>query len=235
MNRLLQASRIVLAVTLLFFSACDKKDDSYFPLTEGIEWRYRVSLKSSGATEQHRYYTRSQGENAFDDNKYQVHRSLTGMETLYRLSSSGVERVGYNLANQPTTSIVRDELLLIPYPIVNGFEWESTIQTRLLIRKGAPGESSILANVPAENTIEILGDVIEVPAGKFRDCMKVTTNGFAFHSGTQHKSRTLVEIKESRWYAKGVGLVKASRLETSTSDAFGTREEILELESVKIP
>ncbi len=228
-------SRILLLLVSSLLVSCDQKDLSYFPLTEGIEWRYRVILKASGSSEQSRYYLRSEGSREYEGREYHVHRSLTGTQTLFSITDSGVEKFGYVLRQEQTPVLLEDKVFLIPYPEVEGYEWENTIRTRLLIRKGAPGESSILANVPAENVIESLNETVQVPAGKFKNCMKISTDGFAFHSGTQHKSRTLVEIKESRWYARGVGLVKSIRLETSTSDAFGTREEIFELESVTLP
>ena len=226
---------ILILSFLISISACDKKELSYFPVSTGIEWRYRVELKSSGTSEQSRYYVRSQGEELFEGDKYHVHRSLTGAKTLFSLSDSKIERIGYIVKQGQSSILLEDRILLFPNPADEGSEWDSSIKTRLLIRKGAPGESNILANVPAENVIETVKETVVVPAGKFKNCMKITTNGFAFHSGTQHKSRTLVEIKESRWYAKGIGLVKSTRLETSTSDAFGTREEVLELESFKQP
>lgn len=219
-------------VTGIFLSACTQNDMSYFPLQNGIEWHYGISLKASGAVERQKYYVHNTGSRSLEDEILYVQRSLTGLEVLYRKLESGIERVGYMRSQNQPGKLQPDPLLLIPASIEAGMEWENTIQTRLLIRKGAPGESAILAKVPAVNVIESLDETVTVPAGKFERCMRIDTNGFAFHSGTQHKSRTLVEIKQSRWYAPGVGLVKSTRLETSTSDAFGTREQTMELESV---
>ena len=226
---------VLLLVITLMLAACDRKDLSYFPLSEGVEWRYRVIMKGPGASEQNRYYVRSEGERDYQGRDYHVHRSLTGTGTLFSVTERGVDKLGYLIRQGQAQVMLEDREFLIPYPVKEGYEWEDTTRTRLLIRKGAPGESNILANVPAENVIESLSETIRVPAGTFKNCMKISTDGFAFHSGTQHKSRTLVEIKESRWYARGVGLVKSIRLETSTSDAFGTREEVFELESIDLP
>jgi len=112
------------------------------------------------------------------------------------------------------------------------------ISTRVLKRKSLPGESfgyGVLAEVPVTTRVVSTDAVVKVPAGEFEDCLEIQTDGFAFFSGNQYDGRMMVEIKNTRWYARGAGLVKSLIVETSTSDAFAKGEMHMELESLVRP
>jgi hypothetical protein len=218
-------------------NGCAEQDSSYFPLKEGYEWHYNIHASTVGGSEQQKYYLSSLGSQLINDDTTYIQRSLTGTQILFRHSDIGIERVAYLVAKGPQVDLIEDKHLILPNKLEEGMEWESIVSTRTL-RNGKPGDvgvNQLRAKVPVKNRIDSINAVIKVPAGKFEHCIKIDTSGFAFNSGNNRIGRTLVEIKESKWFAPGVGLIKSVLTETSTNDAFAKGEIIMELESFTKP
>ncbi|MDX1519073.1 MAG: hypothetical protein R3318_03045, partial [Gammaproteobacteria bacterium] len=87
--------------------------------------------------------------------------------------------------------------------------------------------------VPVVATIESMRDTVKVPAGTFRNCMRIRTEGKAFVDAGNYVGNTVVGVDETSWYAPGVGLVKTVRKETTTKKALDYGEIILELEAFR--
>ncbi len=214
----------------LLTSGCAEPDTSYFPLAEGYSWRYHMKLTTMAGTERQKYYVSSLAPRTIDNVTTYIHRSLTGTQILFRHTGTGINRIAYLIPDGPLLKSVEDELLLLPTDLQVGTEWDSVVQTQTL-KKYTPQAIQMKAKIPVKSRIESIGDVVKVPAGKFQDCIRIHTNGFAFHRGSHHIGRTLVEVDEIKWYAPGVGLVKSVLVETTTSDALSRGELIMELES----
>ena len=222
----------------ILFSGCSERDTSYFPLKKGYEWRYQIQKTTMGGTEKQKRYINSIEPRVINNENTHIQRSLTGTLLLYRKTDAGVERVGYLIANGVTEELIEDAHLIMPAKTETGIEWESLALSQTLKKKGVPVDTAgfqILVKIPVKNRIESTDAVIKVPAGRFDNCIEIYTSGFAFHSGSSFNTRTLIEIKQTKWYAPGVGLIKSSLVETSTSDAFARGEIIVELESYSSP
>lgn len=219
-------------------SGCNERDTSYFPLKKGLEWRYQIQKTTMGGTEKQKRYISSIEPRVINNEITHIQRSLTGTLLLYRKTDAGVERVGYLVANGVSEELIEDTHLMMPVKTETGIEWESLALTQILNKKGVPVDTlgfQIMVKIPVKNRIESTDAVIKVPAGRFDNCVEIYTSGFAFHSGSPFNTRTLIEIKQTKWYAPGVGLVKSTLVETSTSDAYARGEVIVELESYSEP
>ncbi len=227
--------KTVLLCLCLLTTSCGEPDNSYFPLAQGHDWRYRIQLKTMNGSETQKYLVSSLAPRVINSETIYIQRSLTGMEIMFRQTDTGISRVGFLVSEGEAVKEVADEQLLLPAEPAVGTEWDSTVRTQTLL-KGNPDTGSSLqvqAKVPVSNRIESISERIKVPAGIFMHCIRVHTEGFTFYQGTRLIGRTLVEVDETKWYAPGVGLVKSVLMETTTSDMLSRGELIMELEAFK--
>ena len=223
---------------MLTASCSTSQDSSYFPLEPGFEWRYRVQRKSMGEVEEQRLLLRNVESVEANGVRYSVQRSLTGFQHLFQQTPAGVERAGFIKTSGAEEVFISEKHLLLPANLEIGYEWESVTRTRGLVKKWSPGKavpSHVSAKVPVVHKIEALDAMVKTVAGRFSNCLKTSTTGFAFHKGDRYSERVLVDIKQTDWYAPGIGLVKSVLKETSSSDAFADAEVILELDSFQVP
>ena len=223
---------------VLFCSCTVSQDPSFFPLEPGYEWRYRVQHRSSGEVVEQRLLLTSIDSREIENQQYFVQRSLTGAQILFQQSSAGIERAGFIKSSGVDEVFIREIVLILPATLEIGYEWESVVKTRALLKKWSPGKavpSNVSAKVPVVNRIEALDAEVKTTAGRFNNCLMTSTTGFAFHSGDRYSERVLVEIKQTDWYAPGIGLVKSVLSESSSSDAFANAEITVELDSYLTP
>jgi len=111
-------------------------------------------------------------------------------------------------------------------------QWQDISQTRLLVKTGPPvkTEFKIEAQIPLEISIDSTDDTVSVPAGNFHHCIKLTKQGAEFKDAGNYIGRTIIRVKETSWYAPGVGLVKSIREETTDSKALDKGQLVIELE-----
>jgi hypothetical protein len=217
---------------LALLSACAEPETSYFPLTEGYDWRYQMTLETMGGEAQQKYIVRTLQAQAIEGKETFVKQSLTGLQILFEKNDTGTKRIGYRVPQGATYKNIEDEYLILPAKIVVDTEWESVIATQTLsLSKPSNKSNRLNAKIPVKNKIESLTDVVKVRAGEFSNCLRLHTKGFAFSKLDNYIGRTLVEIEQTNWYAPGVGLVKSVLIETTTSDALNRGELIMELES----
>ncbi|NKB36762.1 MAG: hypothetical protein GKR93_06250 [Gammaproteobacteria bacterium] len=228
----------VLILLCLGLTACGKKDNSYFPLSSGYEWHYQVLALTTDGVHEQRIILHSLDPREIDGQSYFVLRSLTGLLYLYRSTEDGLEQEGYLRHKKQEDEFVSDRVMLLPKQLEVGYEWESMMKTRTLGHKWNSSEARVpqmIASVPVNNRIENTNAVVTTAAGRFNNCLEISTKGFSFHKGGRFSERTLVEIDQLNWYAPGVGLVKSVIKETSSNQAFAKGEWRLELESYRPP
>ena len=206
----------------LLFGGCEKPPQSYFPLTEGYRWSYQVTHTTMDGSRQQKYLLTNNGMKEVNGEEVYVRRSLDGTELYYRQEDTGIIYLG----SADTTGLhpvySEDRRLVLAFPLAEETSWEEMTVTRLLEKSGPPQktEFKIVANVPMEGKIVSLNEVVHVPAGRFDRCIKVEMRGSAFKDAGNYVGLTLVNVKETSWYAPGVGLVKLERLEKTQSDAL---------------
>jgi hypothetical protein len=100
------------------------------------------------------------------------------------------------------------------------------------LKKTGPPQKTvfeIFAKVELEGKIETLDAMVIVPAGRFENCMKITMRGSSFKDAGNYVGLTLVNVEQTSWYAKGVGLVRMERIETTESNALDKGTLLIEL------
>ena len=162
-----------------------------------------------------------------------IRKQLDGTKLFYRKQADGIMLLGREKIAVRETALTEENHTVFRHPLRVGTEWKETTFTRVLIKTGPPQKTEfhIVARVPVIMRVDSMTDTVDVPAGTFGDCMRITVSGDAFTNAGNYVGRTIVRVHEVNWYAPGVGLVKSVRRESTTSQALDKGEITLELEA----
>jgi hypothetical protein len=180
---------------LLGLGACSKAPKAYYPLAPGRTWTYHMSMKfgfgqgASATVTITNLATRQLGGKTVTPQKAETQ---LGGNSHYEFDYMAEDRNGvYEFAEQDSGDVEPKVKSVPEYtlkePIKVGGSWSATVDSP----SGHP--------VPGEATIESTDEAVDVPAGSFKDCVKVHIVGTA-------KGATGNE--EYEWFAPSVGLVK---------------------------
>ncbi|MCG8379699.1 MAG: hypothetical protein MI865_09525 [Proteobacteria bacterium] len=222
----------ILTFSVIFLlTSCSKNNETYFPLTEGYKWRYDVTQITRDGLEKQKYFFNNLGKSRLDDESVYIRQSIDGTALYYSISEEGIVYLG-NTDNQSIgQKFKEDRQIVIHNPVSVDTQWQQFTTTRLLKKTGPPQKTvlRIIAEVPMEVKIESMDAEVTVPAGNFKQCMKISMNGSTFKDAGNYVGLTLVNVKQTSWYAKGIGLVKMERLETTQSEALDRGSLLVEL------
>lgn len=217
----------------IFITSCSlEQSTSYFPLQEGLQWRYKVTKTTRDGVRQQKYIYTNLAQRTVDGQTVSVRRSADGSLFYFRETGEGVLYAGNELQVGAERKYVRDERIILHYPLKLGDQWQDNTTTKLLVKTGPPQktEFKIVADLALDVSLDALDETVIVPAGIFRHCIKISKQGSEFKDAGNYIGRTVVRVKESSWYAPGVGLVKSVREETTESQALDRGELLIELE-----
>jgi hypothetical protein len=231
-QKLRTGSHLLLLISALFISSCTSDKNSYFPLDEGLNWRYAVLITTMDGINRQKYMLVNQSPKYREDQKYFVRKSLDGTLLYYRETEEGVLFIGKEDTSGMEPVFTKDEHFVFKYPLTTGTEWEQVTLTRLLIKTGPPQKTvfKIIAEVPVTFRIETVNDTVKAPAGVFHNCVKITMRGHAYKNAGNYVGLTVVSINETSWYAPGIGLIKMVREESTASHALDKGTMVVELE-----
>ena len=222
-----------LIITSLQLSSCSTESNTnYFPLEEGLTWRYQVTKTTRDGVRQQKYIYSSLPEKIVKEKTVAVRQSADGSLLYYRDTEKGLFYIGKEIQSGIERKFHQDEHLIFSYPLENGSKWQDITQTKLLVKTGPPQktEFKVVAEIPLEISIDSTDDTVSVPAGIFHHCIKLTKQGAEFKDAGNYIGRTIIRVKETSWYAPGVGLVKSIREETTDKNALDKGQLVIELE-----
>ena len=216
---------------LIIFSGCSKKELSYFPLSNGYKWRYDVLLETRDGIQKQKYILNNTGEGELNGTPVYLRESLDGTVLYYLDSNEGIYYLGSRNNKKIKSEFNNDKKLVIPQVYMVNKKWKQSTVTKLLKKTGPPQKTvfEIFAKVELEGKIETLDAMVIVPAGRFENCMKITMRGSSFKDAGNYVGLTLVNVEQTSWYAKGVGLVRMERIETTESNALDKGTLLIEL------
>lgn len=124
----------------------------------------------------------------------------------------------------------------LKYPLKPGTSWPVGSQTYLLRRQVFSLTAVIMVpiTVPIEvtYTIEATDDTVRVPAGVFRNCLRVHGTAASVRDLGDRLGNAEVQVDATEWFAPGVGLVKMVRKEDSHPESPASGSMAIELERV---
>lgn len=162
--------------------------DSYFPLKQGISWTYEI-VSDQHPTQEVTVTNLTPRE--IKGTKVTLRKSQAGGPARYYLVGSddyGIFRFGEQKSETAEPEVITPKDYYIKNPATTGTNWDTTAKM---------GSDQVTIKV----TIEGTSDSVSVPAGTYKECLKIKHVG-----GNQDKSLTLEAYE---WYAPEVGLVKS--------------------------
>jgi len=165
----------------------DELSESYFPLKEGLRWEYNV-ISDQGATK--KLLITNLAPREVSGVKVTPRKWELGGSTFIELMKqheTGVYRYAEQKGESAPPSLITPMECHLKFPIAEGSSWNMAAKL---------GNSTVNISL----TIESLSDEVKVPAGTFKDCIKIKQVG-------ENDAGTAVMGYE--WYAPKVGVVKS--------------------------
>jgi len=165
----------------------DELNESYFPLKEGMRWEYNVV---SDQAETKKLLITNLAPREVNGVKVTPRKWELGGATfieLMKLDDSGVYRYAEQKGESAAPSLITPMEWHLKFPVTDGSSW--TMAAKL-------GDSAVNIYM----TIESLSEEVKVPAGTYKECLKIKQKG-------ENDAGTSVLGYE--WYAPKVGVVKS--------------------------
>lgn len=201
-----------------FLGACGRATNAYYPLEEGLHWRYDIHVVTMDGPQRKKYLVANLPPARHEGRTLNVRASADGRYTYYRVEPAGTVRIGESAPESPL-QIYATPRLVLPAITDKPVSWTDTEFTVTLEHTGPPEHSLNRITVPVDlqYRIEATDEEVAVPAGTFKNCVRVRGVGTTSKNVGFYVGQTEIRVENTEWYAPGVGLVKAVREETTTS------------------
>ena len=207
----------ILLLFLVGFLAvgCEKNESSFFPLSAKRTWQYNIETKTANENSRQKNIIQSKGSISSTDNKSFVLQSISGLVSHYQRNEEAL-LLAQQLVNGEQREVAGVRATVFRFPLQVGTSWQDFMITELLQSYDAHAHK-VREEIPVKVLIEDMDDTVTVPAGKFRHCMRIVTRGekLVQKGKYAYQPKMTISITNTRWYAKGVGLVKEEHLESS--------------------
>tara|TARA_B100001564_G_scaffold191919_1_gene161265 strand:+ start:436 stop:1125 length:690 start_codon:yes stop_codon:yes gene_type:complete len=110
---------------------------------------------------------------------------------------------------------------LIRFPLTVGTKWENNDQTTLVMKLGYDRIFKTLLPIKIKSEIKKVDDVIKINGKKFKNCIKIESEGTTSWNPGPPQEPINIKITEKFWYSMQYGLVKLIREEKSDSETMG--------------
>ena len=207
-----------LLAALFLAGACagpEPPRDDYFPTRPGYQWEYDISRTTPILLEpvlQKSIVLNLKAETRAGVRRYPK-RYANGGKRFFTKSAAGVwlDGAGEN-----------GRFRLIAYPPEPGTEWSAPSRLYLfdLPKKLDEGRKLIGRDLTLDYAIASRDETVEVPAGRFSDCLRVDAIGFLDLPRRLMLGVKIIKVKQTEWYAPGVGLIKKTRQEYALPNLY---------------
>jgi hypothetical protein len=214
--------------------------DDYFPLQEGLRWRYQVEEHLATGVTTRRFSIENLGRatlgGKYETEDVRLRRTSDGTDYYIVRDDDGVWRVAkravVELEPQPDKP---ERKILPPGPgFTVGDNWNvdgMSYALRKSASEAVPNPEDVRFNMEFE--VVAVNDRVKVPAGVFENCVRVEGRAVFSLYVDPRLGYMDIPVTQTEWYAPGVGLVKLVREETLDQGFFtgGTISfELLELD-----
>ena len=224
--------KIFVLILFCLGNSCSFQTSDYFPLNENMTWNYRIDIipeiekksvykKISSVLKKQKIFHPEINKEII---VYPLKRENNSIY-YYNNSNEGILRVGKQF-NSNNLEFEKKKRYVLKYPIKKGNSWVAESKTFLILRRYPYFDYKATANFELKNKIMSLNEKIKVPAGSFKNCIKVEGSGETTFFGDSEIGTINIKITTNEWYAPNIGLVKAERIEETDTDLFGTTKMV---------
>ena len=214
--------------------ACSKNDQlSYFPLTEGSRWVYKLTTEKEDTIENNVQTISVLRESSFDDKPVFIRRSETpenvGIEYWLRADETGIKRIAERMDLQQQAVLDEKPRQVLKFPLQAGATWtSSTVPYALMRSNDYPREMKYVKSILMNYSVEDMEAKVSVPAGEFSQCALVVGKADLTLYTDPLNGFQKIPLTTKEWYCPKVGLVKLERVEELKSTFYkGGRIEML--------
>ena len=230
----LKSSKLVLLALSVTIAACSQEHEvqNYFPTEEGIVWIYDVRESHAEERSTLRQLIYSESPKESEKVATGVLVSLNGSRDFYKSEKQGIYHLGtLPIGRSFSTDKMRKQMML-PRELFVGKSWRTVAETKLLKASG-PWEKPIKIShpVPMENSVYSIQTNITLKAGKFINCVIISSEGKILMDGGEYLKYFEVKITERKWFAPNVGLIKYIRTESASNKHIGKATFSMDLKS----
>ena len=232
--------KLFFLLVLLILASCKKDNQKYFPLKNGHIWNYNVVINPGVEDKINYKKINSSIEGTLIkkpgiEETIPVHPILREDDSIYYYSKNknGIFREGIQFKRESPVIFEKNKKYVLKYPIKIGTKWNSVSKTFLIIRRYAYFDYRATTMFDINYEIKSLTETIKVPAGNFKNCVKVVGKGETTFIGDREIGSIKIKIMTNDWYAPKVGLVKSIRWEETDSDLFGKSKMVQVLDDFK--
>lgn len=237
MSRIIKNKSFFL-VFLIFLTGCIGEQKNYFPLNDGRVWNYDIKI-NPGVEERINYkktnYSLGKQYINKSGKKLKIQPIVRENNNIYYYSEdqNGILRQGVQLNGSDNIRFEDEKKYVLKYPIKKGTEWDSQSKTFLILRRYAYFDYRATTNFNLNYVVSSINEVVKVPAGKFKNCIKVSGSGNTTFIGDREIGSIKINIRTIDWFAPNVGLIKSIRLEETDTELFGTSKMVQVLDDFR--
>ena len=191
---------------------CDELSESYFPLQEGMRWEYNVT---SDQGETKKLIITNLAPREVNGKKVTPRKWVERGNTFFELmekDDTGIYRYAEQKGENAPPILITPKECHLRFPITQGNSWNMTTTV----------DNSAL-NLSL--TIESVSDDVTVPAGSFKDCVKIKQVG---------ENDAGAAVMGYEWYAPKVGVVKSMvTIKKKTTEGARSEHRVYQLQSFK--
>jgi len=228
------ARRLFGLAAAALLAGCRSETDNYYPLSPSYVWEYDAQITHETLAYDPRAAKEGYDPNSVRDQTLRVifeirHGDFVKLAeykalprylvfgnvrytTFLSQDAHGVFWVGHQ-GPEDDLPILMDPEYMFRRPVVAGESWETTQNTMYL---RTPIE------LGCKTQTEAVGETVIVPAGTFRNCIKITArcaDKYVKVEGLEGTS--IVEVEETAWLAEKIGVVKVKRTESTNRASLG--------------
>ncbi len=219
---------------LVMLGACDRTPTTYFPLEVGRYWQYTIARTTMDGTVTQKYLLETLPVRDWHGVRVAGKRTVDGHQYFYQVDAGGgVRRVAYKRRGDTELQSENPNLAILPAAPELGATWKRQTRTMVLENSGPPWETLFRITRPLtlEYTVASTTDVVRVPAGEFRDCLRIVGTGRIDTDIGNTIGRIAIAVEITEWYAPNVGLIRSQRTETTDAEALNYGAFHMQLES----
>lgn len=193
--------------------------EGYYPLKQGMTWEYTVSSGKSGTK---KLIIKNLPPQEIDDKTVTPREWDWGGNLVTHFvaeDESGVYKIAEQRPGSKELIKITPPVYYIKYPISMESTWD--IVTKMGDR-----------DMKITQTIYSVSDSVKVPAGTYKDCLKIKNDGTDI---SQDKDNSSLTVEAMEWYAPGTGCVKsmATFMKKEKNNLTSLETVIYQLESIK--
>lgn len=182
---------VMLSFLLPWTSCWGAPADSYYPLKEGMTWVYSVSSNKPGGEKitVSNLAPRELKGKSVNPRKWEI----AGGVKYYFIAKddSGVYRYAEQKGETGEPQVITPKVYYLKNPVEIGTTWDTTTKMEA---------DELKVNI----AVESIGEKVQVPAGNYKECVKLKHEG-----KMEAKEGGSLSLTAYEWYAPGVGLVKS--------------------------